>query len=427
MRHKLNPARCATIALIGAVALLPTPGFAQDVPAQTTPAPAPAPTVVAPPEQPALVIPPVVETAPQTVTTETTTTRTTPRATTRTTTTRTATRATPPARVATPARVPTPVREPVPVRDTAPAADTTPVQPAAAPAPAPVVQPPADTTTTEASTTTTQPDNGAPTWMWLAGLGVAALLIIGFFALRRRSTIEDYDDYTGYEQATYAEPAPVAADYVAPAEKPPVAAPIVTPVPAVAAAVDAAPEIAVPSEAALHEPDKADLAAVTEATPPVEHRPWLEFAFRPVRAGTNAKQALVELELTVGNAGDMRAEDVRVSTFMIPQGSSTEMERLLVNPPAGAQLDPITLEAGEGTQIDTTLSMDKQGLTAESFAPVVVADARYKLADGREGRTSAAFLIGVGDEDGTLHPIALDRPRMHHDVEARLHGNLERA
>ena len=54
-------------------------------------------------------------------------------------------------------------------------------------------------------------------------------------------------------------------------------------------------------------------------------------------------------------------------------------------------------------------------------SPVIVADARYRLPDGSEGRTSASFVVGMTPEEGGgLEPFSLARPEMHENVEARL-------
>ena len=52
----------------------------------------------------------------------------------------------------------------------------------------------------------------------------------------------------------------------------------------------------------------------------------------------------------------------------------------------------------------------------------MVADARYTMADGTEGRTSATFRVGLWGESERLEPIAFDRPEMHRDVAAELVG-----
>ena len=60
--------------------------------------------------------------------------------------------------------------------------------------------------------------------------------------------------------------------------------------------------------------------------------------------------------------------------------------------------------------------------------PVVVADARYTLPDGSEGRTHAAFAVGLPEaRPDDLAPFPVDRSSgLRENVEARLHGEPER-
>ncbi len=63
---------------------------------------------------------------------------------------------------------------------------------------------------------------------------------------------------------------------------------------------------------------------------------------RPVRAGSSADDALVEIELTVGNSGSVAAHDVRISTFMFASeaASQSEMDRLLLERNPRSQPSP---------------------------------------------------------------------------------------
>lgn len=282
-------------------------------------------------------------------------------------------------------------------------------------------------TTTETTTTQTSKDNGAPLWPLAV---IAALIVAGgaFFLMRRRKA-DAYEEAVYYEEpatTVVEEPAPVAAAPVAAVA--PVAAPV-------AAAVAMSPNhdelvaAGLSDDATVTDAPAEDVAALTEGAPAVRDRPWLELAMRPVRAGTSADEAMVEIELTVANSGTVKAEDVRVSTFMLTDTHASEMENMLVDAPVDAAIDPVTIEPGEGARIDATLAALKSDLGAEGrFTPVVVADARYRLPDGSEGRTAASFVVGVSDDDGgTLMPIDLSDRVMRDDVEARLHGEPEHA
>ncbi|MBN8808319.1 MAG: hypothetical protein J0I47_08800 [Sphingomonas sp.] len=267
-----------------------------------------------------------------------------------------------------------------------------------------------------------------------------AIIAGAIAALRRRRVEQEY-----YDEPTYVEE-----PYVAPVAETPVVEEPVAVAPVAAAPLAAAPRkepeyLRAAEPAATIEPVAAaaedvevskvadeDVAALTAGAAAVAERPWLEFAMRPVRAGTNVDEALVEIELTVGNAGSVPAQDVRISTFLLSgDPSGTEMERLLVDPPAEATTDPVTIKPGEGTRVDATLALLKSDMGENlpaSFRPIVVADARYTLADGSEGRTSASFEIGVEPEEGgALEPIELARASMHDNVAAELHGEPQHA
>jgi hypothetical protein len=260
---------------------------------------------------------------------------------------------------------------------------------------------------------------------------VLAIILVGAFALRRRRT--DAYDESDYVDGAYVEP--VAAAPMVEAAPLPVAA-IEREEPEYVSRSEAVADVE-PAVGALEDLEVAsvpadEVAELTAAAAPVAERPWLEFAMRPVRAGTNVDEALVEIELTVGNSGSVAAEDVRISTFLLSSDADgSEMERLLVDPPADASTDPVTIQPGEGKRIDATLALLKSEMgenLPESFRPIVVADARYTLADGSEGRTSASFTVGVTPEEGEgLEPIELSRAAMHDNVGAELHGEPVRA
>lgn len=279
----------------------------------------------------------------------------------------------------------------------------------------------------ETQSATTEPDG--PPWLLII-LGVLIVAGIAAFAMSRRRRDPDLVERP---IAT----APIAEPYVEPVAVAPVAVPVpeVEPEsePFVPASLAETPTVAEPTEpvdvapalaedATVEEPEDADVAALTAGSPAGD-RPWLELAMRPIRAGTNVDQALVEIELTVGNAGTVAAEDVRISTFMLPAGSEVELDRLLSQSRVDAAVEPLTIAAGEGTRVDATLALPRAELMANdatTFQPVVVADARYRLPDGGEGRTSASFIVGIAS-DGDLGLFELDRPVLREDVEARLY------
>ncbi|MET3713035.1 hypothetical protein ABIC65_003754 [Sphingomonas trueperi] len=310
-----------------------------------------------------------------------------------------------------------------------------PTRQAATPAPAPVTQsqpaepaaqpaaPAADVVqTTETTTETTRSTSLVP-WI-LGGLAVILAAAAAIFLLRRRRTD---DDLLVRETATTTEPVAYrpAPQPVAPRSDIGLAAATAAPVMAPVAADRqpiAEPVAEAHVEAKLAEADEAVLEHVVDAPAPVANRPWLELGLRPVRAGTSEEEALVDIELTVGNSGDTAARDVRISTFLLADAETSEMEQLLTRHGPAADVPPVTIDAGDGTRVDAHLAVPK-GELGRTFTPVVVAEARYRLPDGREGRTSAAFRIGraAPAADG-VGPIGTTRPHLVEDLEAELLG-----
>lgn len=426
-------ARPRAALFIGA-AFFATPAFAQDAaPQSVTPPPilvAPAPAPQAPAPRVIQILPqsPVVQAVPEAPTVAPAETRAAP--------TRSAPR-TP--RAAAPTRAPA-------AAAAAPAAAAPPAAAVSeAPAPAPAaatpetVTPPAavetlpeTATAPETTVTTGQTENSGSIWPWL--LGGIALVIAGIAAallMRRRDP--EYVE-------TYREPAAIAP--VAPPVEQPVfvaAAPaerVIEPEPELAglpAAPIAEPEVreaqaavATADDVSVHQPIAEDLAGVVDATAPVARRPWIELGMRPVRAGTNKDEAVVDFELTVGNSGDISAKDVRISTFMLADGATDgEIESLMIEHRDDTAVDPVTIEPGQGTRVDAHLAVPK-GELGRTFNPVVVAEARYTLPDGRQGRTSAAFKIGTASEGG-IRPLSASRPFLTETVEAELFGTPEHA
>jgi hypothetical protein len=136
---------------------------------------------------------------------------------------------------------------------------------------------------------------------------------------------------------------------------------------------------------------------------------------------------VVEFEMTVGNTGSVTARDVRVSTWLLAAGSpeESEMERMLIDRPTGGAQPGVTIDPGNGRKIETAVAMPTAGIV-DSILPVVVADVRYRLPDGSEGRTSASFSVGVPVE-GELARFDVEQPSgLHEGVEARLYNEPQR-
>ena len=284
---------------------------------------------------------------------------------------------------------------------------TTPVpeQPAAA-APAAADTSATDTTATQSTTES----GGVPVWGWV--LGAIAILgaIAAFVGLRRRREENVWEEEAVYEEPAYVEPVAAA---------PLAAAPL--------AAAPVANDVVAEDHAEVAAPAADEVAAITAASAPVTGRPWIELSLRPLRADATSESAIVDLELTLANAGEVEARDVRVSTFMLGDASAapSDMEHLLANGHGGTEVSAGQIGAGEGSRVDATLAVSRDGLDGPTYQPIVVADVRYTLPGGGEGRTAAAFAVGVND--GTDEPTPLRLGDVRDDVAATLHGVLERA
>lgn len=368
---KPNPAPLARAAalLLAAAALPLTPAIAQNMAAPSeTEVPPPDATISIPPPEATTPVQETETVSPAPVTEAEAAREPAPAPTTtrRTTTTRTAT-----------TRAPAAVVAPAPVASAPVAVVPVPVEtlPPVATLPPPVAQTPPVEVLPEIppapATTMVETEDSRDSFLpWLLG-GLLLLGAIAFFALRgrRRTAVVD--------ERTY-EPAP------APTVVPVAAAPIVTPA-----------ETVVPAG-----------------------RPELELAMRPRRAGVSGDDARVEFELTVGNSGPVAAENVRISTWMLAAGSS-EAESALIVPRDHADTPPVTIGAGESRVMEASVALPTAEVDGDSVLPVVVADARYRLPDGSEGRTSASFAVGVPDGEEFAH-FGIDNPSgLHEGVVAR--------
>ena len=340
----------------------------------------------------------------------------------------------------------------------APVAAPAAAAPAAAPEAAPALPLPADpvaqtappvadpVTETAPAPVEAAPGDEGTTWLILAALGGVAALIAAAMLLRRRRADAPYiEDEVAVAapvdpvrepiaerrmpdpliERLDANPAAAAPAFIAPPHAP-------QPVKRTAPLAKPKADTARPAmeNAALTDADPADIAAVLGGAKPAGGRPQLELAMRPIRAGMSRRGATVGFELTVANAGGAPAKDVQIGAFMLGETAAqhSEIERMLINPPKDSSLPAETIAPGDGTTLEAMLTMSRDAVDAiagdeEGFTPVLVADARYRLPDGREGRTAAAFRIGRVNGGTHLEPIAIqDDPSMYADIEAELVG-----
>lgn len=400
MKQKLTTHRRTAGLLLAAAALPFTPAFAQDstttaqppvVDVGPPPVTSPAPETATLPQStaPTATTPPPTVTAPAPTVTAPPPTITTARP------------------VATPTPTLAPVNEATPARratrTTAQRSTTTQTR-SAAPASVPVAEtvvtpdssapiaaaPPETLPAPEALPVETQAQPAAPAaarnipWTLLGLVAVLLAGLIAFFAFRRRRVSDEvYDDYR--EDVVHEEPV----------------------------ALHAAPEVATPLAAA------APLSAAEASG-----EPHIEFEMRPRRAGVGEDDAKVEFALGVVNTGSAPARDVRVSAWMLGAGSPARSEA------ESALIDHVDIDAGEDANVEASVALPRAGLSEDAILPVVVTEARYRLPDGSEGRTTASYEVGVPDDGngGEMMHFDVENPSgLHEGVVAREVDELERA
>jgi hypothetical protein len=114
---------------------------------------------------------------------------------------------------------------------------------------------------------------------------------------------------------------------------------------------------------------------------------------------------------------------------MLPAaGDSSEMENMLIVRQGSADAAELpAIPAGGEERISRSVQLSTAEVGGDAVLPVVVAEARYRLPDGSEARTTATFAVGVPDGEEFAH-FAIDNPSGLHDgVEARQLGEPEHA
>ncbi|MEN2747486.1 hypothetical protein [Sphingomonas sp. T9W2] len=291
---------------------------------------------------------------------------------------------------------PAPVARPTPAP--APTPEATYVGPQVLPTAEPTATPePAVAPTATPEAAPVQAGDALPWWLWfLGGIAVAAAAAFLFTRLRRKppAAIEEI-----------APVAPVPVRPVEPVAPPPPPRPVTAPPPP---------------------PPPAPVAP--------NPGPFLEFQLAPLRVGTEGERILLDFDLTVGNPAAMPVAEVRIATMLLTaHAEQDEAIATFFANDTKRGLDPFALGAGERRQLEATMTLPRVAVnivTARDrpfFVPMIAIDARYRWEDGRESRTTAAFMVGPTAPQGKLAPIFTDRgDRMTDRLEVRLYGEVRR-
>ncbi len=310
---------------------------------------------------------------------------------------------------ATPRPNPTPASTPTSRAEPVPSAEPTYVGPPVLPVatPEPTATPSPTVSATPAAVVPASTDDTLPWWVWFVG-GMAVAGGLAFALTRRRTPEPRY------------EPAAMLPEEPAPPVAPPIVPPVVAPKP-VPAPVPARPPVA---------PVAPPVPAPVAPTP----GPFLEFQLAPLRVGLEGDRALLDFDLTVGNPASTPVTEVRIATLLITANARQD-EQIAAFFENGDKrgLDPFALNAGERRTLEATMALPRDAVNIVNasdrafFVPMMAIDARYRWADGRESRTTAAFMVGPAAPQGKLAPIFADRgDRMVDRLEVRLHGQVRR-
>ena len=380
----------------------------------------------------------------------------------------------------TPAPAPSPTPTPQPAAPTtvpetdAPADTTTqPLPETSAPAPQPLPE------ATTAPETTDQPSGGIPRWLIaLAAIGLAGGA--GWFLFRRRRNSDAVDQEEAPEiLEPVAEPPP----RVAPVPRAPTTPVGPVPVRRVAGEVAnpnirrAVPGMPTPAPAPVAPPTPAPQPAasapdlpkglITTRIPPVGRaspppppppapRPTaapvvplptpsprprangggLGFILNAQRITVSMTQLMLEFELIAENHTDVAVTSLDVATAMLTAHADQDaqiarfFEERPPSPATALEVGPQTARGLNGKLSMPLGQVNPVETGGRSYCvPIMMIDARYTWADGREERKSVAFVMGKGAQDANkLGPIFLDRgPGVTREVGARLHTPLRKA
>jgi hypothetical protein len=300
-----------------------------------------------------------------------------------------------PTALAVPTPTPTPSPTPAPLQDS-PLPSATPVVP---------VAPVADS----------RADAGGSRIPAVIALVVLAALALGGLALfRRRRRTDQWDhEEIPVEVVSPAEPALL--------EVPPADVPTQAPL------VSAAPDVPAPPPPASPAPSFLRPAASPASTA----RAQIELDLRPVRAGTNLTSAAVDYEVTVRNAGEATATDIRVDLGLISAAADQDavLSGFFAAPIGRPLVAPFVLAPGQQISLSGMAMRPRDTLNVFSvqdrplFVPLFALNVLYGWEGGATGQSANAWVIGIERADGgKMQPFRLDTPpRMFDRVGQRAH------
>lgn len=182
-------------------------------------------------------------------------------------------------------------------------------------------------------------------------------------------------------------------------------------------------------------------AAPVVPLPPPAQRPranggGLGFILNAQRITVSMTQLMLEFELIAENHTDVAVASLDVATAMLTAHAEQDAQitRFFAerpdSPTTALEVGPQMARGLNGKLSMPLAQVNPVETGGRSYCvPIMMIDARYTWADGREERKSVAFVLGKGAQDASkLGPIFLDRgPGVTREVGARLHMPLRKA
>lgn len=122
----------------------------------------------------------------------------------------------------------------------------------------------------------------------------------------------------------------------------------------------------------------------TAAAVDLDERPWIRMMLQPVAAESRGEEQTVDYELIIENEGHVPARNVRVSSFLAHGDAASTMP---------AQTRHVDIGPGASVPLPGRITVP------EGVDPKIVADARYPLPDGGQGRLAALFGIDLSSPE----------------------------
>ena len=149
--------------------------------------------------------------------------------------------------------------------------------------------------------------------------------------------------------------------------------------------------------------------------PPPGTEPF-QFALKPLRIEVTPREAVLDLELLIGNAQGAAAENIRVALGLISANPDQDVQSAVFHrgPPADPAGPPFDLAAGGGGRMPVRLILPREQIHVVDlagrpiFVPMVLIDLRWRAGLSIR-RFGADFMVGTAGQGEKLGPIRLDR------------------